>query len=151
MIASTARLAAPISRHGLRQSGSRSASLRKPSPVLRSNFAQRRHASGSASDKIKEAAETVKSKSGDAPWAIGSVLFFGSLFVYLTSPPSGGKNGHAHGHKDPHEGDSAYTDDGKSAKGTEGGSDYFVPKKIEDKPEEGSNAPPGSHVSIQGF
>lgn len=33
-------------------------------------------------------------KGSDVPWAIGSLLFFGSAFVYLTSPASKTHNEH---------------------------------------------------------
>jgi hypothetical protein len=139
MIASSARMAAPLTRQALRQTASRQAAA---APRLH----QRRMASTTA--KAAEAAkETVKS---DAPWAIGSLVVFGGLFVYLTSPPKGGKKGH--GHDDHGKHDEARTNDTSDSGGEpeDGDTDanereFIVDKKIEDHPDPDGDAPAGSH------
>lgn len=54
-------------------------------------------------------------KTSDLPWAISSALFFGSAFIYLTSPASKTHNEHGHvtGAKEPknHGTGTARTDD----------------------------------------
>jgi hypothetical protein len=99
-----------------------------------------------ASGSVKAAAEQTKS---DAPWAIGSLVVFGSMFIYVTAPPKGGKKGH--GHEAEHgSGSSSSSEeeedsDAETEDTEEENSTYDNVKKIEDKPD--SNAPKGSQVS----
>lgn len=96
-----------------------------------------------ASSSTQAAQQTVKS---DAPWAIASLLVFGSLFVYVTSPPS---KGSAHGgHGDSHGAHkaeaSAAQDEGEDGASSASDESYEDVKKIEEKPGEG--APRGAKV-----
>lgn len=73
------------------------------------------------------------------------------MFVYLTSPPKGGKK--AHGHHEEHGRDDEADSDTSDSGGTETPDtdaderEYIVDKKIEDRPHPESDAPAGSHVS----
>lgn len=75
-----------------RQTSSRVSQISRRNPALLSKTAipvARRMASTTSGPTAKS----------DAPWAIGSAVIFGSLFVYLTSPS---KDGHGH-HEKSHE------------------------------------------------
>lgn len=67
----------------------------KAAAALPAALGQRMQTTDSSS---QAAAGQVKS---DAPWAIGSLVIFGGLFIYLSSPSKGG---HGHGHDDDHHG-----------------------------------------------
>ncbi|CAD6890809.1 unnamed protein product [Tilletia controversa] len=55
----------------------------------------------SSSPSVSDPKITSKLPQGsDSIWAISSVLVFGSLFFYLTSPPKAGAHGHGGGHDD---------------------------------------------------
>lgn len=141
MIPSSARMMAPLARQSLRQTVSRQPSTLSSRLALATS--QRRMASGTA----KAASEQAKS---DAPWAIGSLVVFGSMFVYLTAPPKGGKK---HGHESSSHGHESSSEEEDSGDETEATADeekeFVVSKKIEDRPEPGSDAPAGSHVSLR--
>ncbi|PWN49701.1 hypothetical protein IE53DRAFT_388053 [Violaceomyces palustris] len=70
----------------------RSRCLRSSRPLISS----RSYATGAEHAKAA-------SQSSDVPWAVTSTVVFGSLFVYLTAPPSkkGDSHGHGHGHSEP--------------------------------------------------
>ena len=102
--AGAAAAAAPSSSRSLatssfgRQVVLRAASAR-PQPSSTSPLFPRRNASSSSSSgtSSSEAPNPIKAvtSSNDSLWAISSVLVFGALFVYLTSPTG---KGHAKGH-----------------------------------------------------
>jgi hypothetical protein len=97
-----------------------------------------------ASGTAKAAIQQTKS---DAPWAVSSLVVFGGMFIYLTSPPKGGKN--AHGHEGGHGGKSDSSSEepdseGESDATEEENTDYDNVKKIEDKPE--GTGPKGGQV-----
>lgn len=145
MISSSARISASLARHALRQTAAARQSTAVSSRVALAN-SQRRMAS--TTSKVTEAAT-----KSDAPWAIGSLLVFGGMFIYLTAPPKGGKKGHGD-HESHHDDDDKSSESGDDDEEPETPADereFFVSKKIEDKPEEGSDAPAGSHVSILFF
>lgn len=97
------------------------------------------------------AAQQAKS---DAPWAITSLLVFGSMFIYLTAPPKGGKK-HGHGHdshdshgkagEDAEEGEGGDGDEEESKSGAMSDEDYELVDKVEGKPAD--DAPAGNQVS----
>lgn len=95
-----------------------------------------------ASGSTKAAVEQTKS---DAPWAIGSLVIFGSMFIYLTAPPAGGKKGH--GHESAHDDSSSSSEEDEDSGAETESTQYDDVKKIEDKP--GENAPKGSQVSFK--
>lgn len=138
MISSSARMSAPMARHALRQTATRHSSTITPAVSKRVALATSQRRMASTTAKVAEAAT-----KSDAPWAIGSLLVFGGMFIYLTAPPKGGKKGH--GHESHDTGSSSHDDEEESEDDEE--REFFVSKKIEDKPEAGSDAPPGSHVS----
>lgn len=131
MIASSARTVRPLARQALRQN----AAIKSSSSATLLSASQRRMAS---SDTAKGAIE--KAAKSDAPWAIGSLVVFGSMFIYLTSPPKGGKHGHGHENEQHEESD----DDSDTLIDAEN-TTYDNPNKIELKP--GKNSPAGGQVS----
>lgn len=79
-------------------------------------------------------------KKSDAPWAIGSILIFGSLFIYLTAPgkkDAHGHDGHAHG-KEDHEEEEKPVDEEQEAH-------FNNPGKVEEAPQD--HHPEGNKVS----
>ncbi|UZJ53005.1 hypothetical protein CBS101457_002325 [Exobasidium rhododendri] len=139
MIVPSARLATPLARQNLSRGVIKSTSS---ATMLRAS--QRRMASATTKAAIKQT-------KSDAPWAIGSVVVFGSMFVYVTSPPKGGKKGHGHddSHKEKSESSSEDDDDsGDESEATEDDGEeitkYDNVKKIQDKP--GDSGPKGGQA-----
>jgi hypothetical protein len=91
-----------------------------------------------ASQSAKSAVESVKS---DAPWAITSLVVFGGMFVYITSPPSGGAGGHdSHAHSKTNSQD-------KTMKSQILEPDYEQSHKVHRDPE--SPVPTGDQVCVR--
>lgn len=94
----------------------------------------------SGAKRMASSANPIKKVQSDAPWAITSLIVFGGMFVYLTSPSSGDKHGHGEkGHGKEIEEESEEEEDSSS---TSSGEEYVDVKKVEDKP--GDDAPKGS-------